>query len=96
MTESLSETPVEIYPIVPDLSSELGGMVTPLVVPDIDPETVAFNDNLCSCEDCPETNDNPPEQSDCPNFEHLQGQWPVCSRDDTGNAAIRRYFFEDN
>lgn len=93
MSESLTETSVEIRTLSRDPSAELGRLATPLITPDVDSEIDFFNDTSNSCEDCPEVNDRPPDQSECPYFEHEAGRWPVCLQDDTGNDHIRRFFF---
>ena len=56
------------------------------VILDLDTSQYGTTENSNSCEDCPRVIENPPSESDCPNFMTFEsGRTPECVEDD-GNG----------
>lgn len=44
-----------------------------------------------ACEDCPDVNPNPPDRSECPHFDSVTYDFPVCTREDGFDAQMRQF-----
>lgn len=88
MHESL---PTEVFVDTKTPSKPLGSIVVATVL-EAQPQTVLSSNTSACCEDCPDVNDNPPSQSECPNFEVIENGWPVCTRDGNSDQQLNQFF----
>jgi hypothetical protein len=91
-TPNASETRVFVRTVaLQTVAQEVGPLATTVL--DNKPDTILFSDTANCCEDCPDINVDPPNESDCPNFEHEVGKWPVCKREGNSDEQIGKFFF---
>lgn len=90
MHEFQPVTETAVFIRTANIACAVGPLASTILAPR--PGTVSFTDTSNCCEDCPDINDNPPSQSECPNFELEAGRWPICKREGNSDDMIGKFF----